>query len=202
MTQYRLLVREEVLQQLAALRHAAGTQQPGGLRDREFRALEMGLRAVAHGQEEHFSGKRLGYRTHDLRDCAEIKLSVVPESRGSRELGPSHRLIYREFEAEDGGPPYRQVIAFEPRKDDRPFEVAAARLGRDRGVRFRTFRPVAQTASSAPIRQSLPPDLRKALAAASDVAPASGAARAGPRAQHPTRPAAGRGTSPGRALRP
>jgi hypothetical protein len=199
MTQYRLLAREEVLKQRAALRHAAGTQQPGGLRDRELQTLDLGLRALAHGQEEAFSGKRLGYSTHDLSDCAEIKLSVIPESHGNRELGPSHRLIYREFEADDGGSPYRQVIAFEPRKDDRPFEVAAARLGRDRGVRFRTFRPVVQTAPSAPIRQSLPEDLRKALAAASNVAPAVGAVRSGPSAQQP-RTAPGRGVSRRREL--
>ena len=184
MTQYRLLVREEVLRQLAALRHA-GSQQPGGLRDREFRTLEQGLRAIAHGQEADFSGKRLGFAAHDLSDCAEIKLSAIPESRGNRELGPSHRLIYREFEAEDGGPPYRQVIAFEPRKDDRPFDVAAARLGRERGVRLREFRPVVHTDPPAPIRQALPQDLRIALAAASGVAPASGAVRSGPPIQKP-----------------
>jgi hypothetical protein len=184
MTQYRLLVREEVLRQLAALRHA-GSQQPGGLRDREFRTLEQGLRAIAHGQEADFSGKRLGFATHDLSDCAEIKLSAIPESRGNRELGPSHRLIYREFEAEDGGPPYRQVIAFEPRKDDRPFDVAAARLGRERGVRLHQFRPVVHTDPPAPIRQALPHDLRIALAAASGVAAASGAVRSRPPVQNP-----------------
>ncbi|TDW84528.1 hypothetical protein EV137_7342 [Kribbella pratensis] len=177
MTRYRLLVREEVLRQLATLRQA-GRQQPGGLRDREFRTIELGLRAIAHGQEADFSGKRLGFATHDLSDCAEIKLSAIPESRGSRELGPSHRLIYREFEAEDGGPPYRQVIAFEPRRDDRPFDVAAARLGRERGVRIHEFRPVVRTDPPAPIRPALPQDLRTALAAASGVAPASGAVRA------------------------
>jgi hypothetical protein len=171
MTRYRLLVREEVLKQLAVLRQA-GRQQPGGLRDREFRTLEQGLRAIAHGQEADFSGKRLSFAAHDLSDCAEIKLSVIPESRGNRELGPSHRLVYREFEAEDGGLPYRQIIAFEPRKDDRPFDVAAARLGRERGARIHEFRPIARTAPPAPIRQALPEDLRIALAAAADVAPA------------------------------
>lgn len=174
MTSYRLLVRQEVLHQLTALRLAAKTQ-PGGLRDREFRALELGLRAIANGQEQHYSGKRLGFRTHDLRDCAEIKVSAIPESRGDHDLGPSHRLIYREFEAEDGGPPYRQVIAFEPRKDDRPFEVTANRLGRERGVRLHSMQPVTYTAPPAPLRFALPPDIRTALAAAGDVASARGA---------------------------
>lgn len=181
MTQYRLLVREEVLRQLAVLRHAARTQL-GGLRDREFQTLELGLRAIAHGQEEDLSGKRLGFAAHDLRDCAEIKLAATPESRGDHDLGPSHRLIYREFEAEDGGPPYRQVIAFEPRKDDRPFEVAAARLGRERGARLREFRPVVHTAPPAPIRQALPADIRAAL---SGVAPAHGAVSGQPAGPKP-----------------
>ncbi|MEU4607206.1 hypothetical protein AB0F43_29840 [Kribbella sp. NPDC023972] len=175
MTQYRLLVREEVLQQLAVLKRAAATQAPGGLRRREHQALELGLRALVHGQEELFDGKRLGYAAYDLSDCAEIKLAVIPESRRNHELGPSHRLLYREFEAEDGGLPYREVVCFEPRKDDRPFDVAAARLGRVRGTRIRTLAAAAATSGAAPIRQPLPPDLRKALAAAANVAPASGA---------------------------
>ncbi|WP_020392320.1 hypothetical protein [Kribbella catacumbae] len=184
MTQYRLLVRPEVMQQLKALQRAAESQQPGGLRDRELRALRLGLRALANGQEESFNGKRLRHATHDLSDCAEIKLSAIPESRGNQELGPSHRLLYREFEPEDGGPPYREVISFEPRKDDRPFQVAATRLGRQLGYKLQTLHASADsrttlsptsTGGPAPIRQPLPPDLRKALAAASNVAPAHGA---------------------------
>lgn len=207
MTRYRLLVREEVLHQLAALKQAAATQQPGGLRDREHRALKLGLQALANGDEERFDGKRLGYATHDLSDCAEIKLPVIPESRGNNELGPSHRLVYREFESDDGGPPYREVVCFEPRKDDRPFKVAAARLGREAGVRSAAVRAatrvalgtVAQSGPAAPIRQALPSDLRKAVAAASGVAAAPGAvkrrrrddrSRSGPR----------RGSPPNRVL--
>lgn len=78
MTQYRLLMKPELLQQLAALSRAAKTQ-PGGLRDREFRALKASLRAIANGDEESYDGKRLGYSSnhHDLRDCAEIKLPAV-----------------------------------------------------------------------------------------------------------------------------
>jgi hypothetical protein len=185
MKQYRLLVRREVLQQLAELQRAAESQPSGGLRDREFRALRLGLAALANGQEESFNGKRLRDAAHDLSDCAEIKLSVIPESRGNQELGPSHRLLYREFEPEDGGLPYREVISFEPRKDDRPFKVAAARLDRPLGFKLNSLQSTTAappshathpSASAAPIRQPLPPDLRKALAAASDIAPARGAA--------------------------
>jgi hypothetical protein len=199
MTQYRVLVHRDVLQYLRTLERAASTQQPGGLRDRELRALRAGLRALANGEEEHFEGKRLGFTTHDLSDCAEIKLPVIPESRGNRELGSSHRLIYREFESDDGGPPYREVVCFEHRGGNRPFEVAAKRLGRAVGVRRLTLNALGASSDIAPIRQPLPADLRRALAAASDVAPAFGAVRAGPPAQQP-RTAPGRGTSPGREL--
>jgi hypothetical protein len=184
-TQYRLLVEPEVRRQLAELGRAAQSQ-PRGLRDREFRALRLGLQVLANGQEASFDGKRLGFspRHHDLRDCAEIKLPVVAETRNNQDLGPSHRLIYREFDAEDGGLPYRQVISFEHRGDDRPFKVAGSRLGREIGFRHRTLDSVSDLrpqfaqrgpGETAPIRQPLPPDLAKALAAASDVAPAAGA---------------------------
>jgi hypothetical protein len=182
MTQYRLLLKGQVMQQPVALSRAAKAQ-PGGLRDREFRALKIGLRALAEGREEAFDGKRLGYspKHHDLRDCAGIKLPVVQESRHNHDLGPSHRLIYREFEADDGGLPVRQVICFAPRRDDRPFEVAAARLGRESGSRLQALDAISNTrpqlgprppGEAAPIRQSLPPDLQVTLAAAADVAPA------------------------------
>lgn len=188
MTQYRLLLRKEVMQQLAALSRAAETQGPGGLRTREFRGLQVGLRALADGHEEEYDGKRLSHHRHDLSDCAEIKLAVIPETRHNIELGPSHRLIYREFEPEDGGLPYRQVVAYAHRGADRPFEEAASRLGRQSGTRLRVVRPAITPdnhppSTVAPIRQPLPPDLRIALAAASNVAPASGAVRRAPAAE-------------------
>ncbi|WP_198675864.1 hypothetical protein [Kribbella monticola] len=175
----------EVRRQLAELGRAAQSQ-PRGLRDREYRALRLGLQALANGQEAAFGGKRLGFsaKHHDLRDCAEIKLPVVQETRKNQDLGRSHRLIYREFEPEDGGPPYRQVISFEHRGDDRPFEVAGQRLGREIGSRHQALDAVSnlrpqfgprESSEAAPIRRPLPPDIRAALAAASDVAPARGA---------------------------
>jgi hypothetical protein len=99
----------------------------------------------------------------------------VSENRGNREPGASHRLIYREFEAEDGGPPYREAICFEHRRDDRPFTVAANRLGRDAGVRRDTVKTYGASSDISPVRQDLPPDIRRALAAASNVAPARNA---------------------------
>jgi hypothetical protein len=169
------------------------------LRDREYRALQIGVRALIDGREASFDGKRLGYRSHDLSDCAEIKLPVIPESRRNNELGPSHRLLYREFESEDGGLPYREIICFEPRKDDRPFEVAAARLGRARGTRIESLEVVGATSDAAPVRQRLPPDLSKALAAASGVAHASGATSPRPPTQQPPT-YSGRGGPPGREV--
>ncbi|GAA0931975.1 hypothetical protein GCM10009554_16190 [Kribbella koreensis] len=195
-TQYRLIIRPELRQHLFALQQAARSQ-PGGLRDREFRAAIDGLKALADGREEDFNGRRLGYspQHHDLRDCAELKVPVISESRGDRELGPSHRLIYREFEAEDGGLPYREAVCFAPRRDDRPFTTAAAILNRKLGVRVQEFSsipdrrpttgPHTRQEPAGPVRQPLPPDLRKALAAASDVAPARGAATAQPLTPRP-----------------
>lgn len=150
MTQYRLLVHRHVLHELRTLERAAATQQPGGLRDREYRALRAGLRAIANGEEAAFDGKRLGFATHDLSDCAEIKLPVIPESRANHELGPSHRLIYREFEPEDGGPPYREVVCFTHRGANRPFDVAANRLNRAVGVRHQALNTYGATSDIAP----------------------------------------------------
>ncbi|GAA0624442.1 hypothetical protein HPO96_34125 [Kribbella sandramycini] len=175
MTQYRPLARPEIRRHLLTLAQAAKGQEPGGLRAREYYALRLGIQAVIDGREAEFAGKRLTNKRHDLSDCAEIKLAVVPEMRRGSDLGPSHRLIYREFEAEDGGLPYREVVAFAHRGNDRPFEEAAARLNRREGVRLQSFRPTSETAPPAPIRQALPPDIRAALAAAGDVASARGA---------------------------
>jgi hypothetical protein len=194
--QFRILVRPRLRRQLAMLEQAAASQ-PGSLRDRELRALKLGLRALAEGREEDFDGKRLGYSPghHDLRDCAELKVPVIAESRYGNDLGPSHRLIYREFESGDGGLPYREAVCFEPRGNNRPFEVAGSRLNREVGqpnpdlAHLPNHRPSFQrdaTEPTGPPRLALPPDLRKALAVASDVAPARGAATAPPATQNPS----------------
>jgi hypothetical protein len=196
--QFRILVRPRLRRQLAVLEQAA-TSQPGSLRDRELRALKLGLQALAEGREEDFDGKRLGYSPghHDLRDCAELKVPVIAESRYGNDLGPSHRLIYREFEPEDGGLPYREAVCFEPRGNDRPFEVAGSRLNREVGqpnpdlAHLPNHRPSFQRGPAEPTGpppRPPPPDLRKALAAASDVAPARGAVTTQPPAQDPSAP--------------
>jgi hypothetical protein len=112
---------------------------------------------------------------------------VAEVNRRGRPMGPSHRLIYREFDGPGADHlPVRQVMAFEPRKDGRPFEVAANRLGRTRGAPLAELdslpnvEPAVGSAKDpsrpvTPVRRPLPPDLAKALAAASDVAPAAGA---------------------------
>ena len=162
---------------------------PGGLRDRELRALKPDFERSRTVERRATTANASATPTIDLSDCAEIKLSAIPETRGNPELGPSHRLLYREFEAEDNGPPYREIVAFERRKDDRPFHIAAARLNRPLGMRLdrlhRTTGPQTHPAANeaAPIRQRLPPDLRKALAAASDVVPARGAVTSNPSPQ-------------------
>lgn len=184
---FRLLVREEVLHQKRMLELAAKAQ-PHSLRDRELGALNAGLRILAEGREADFDGARLGYspRHSDLRDCAEIKLAVIPESRYGNDLGPSHRLIYREFEPGADGIPVRQVICFEARRDDRPFEVAGARLGRAVGRRAASLRRLPNEAPAigtrpaprytSPPRLPLPPELRTAIDAARIPPPAQGAA--------------------------
>ncbi|TDW21250.1 hypothetical protein EV650_0067 [Kribbella kalugense] len=189
------------------LEHAAASQS-GSLRGREFRALKLGLQALAEGREDEYDGKRLGYSPghHDLRDCAELKVPVVPEARHGHDLGPSHRLIYREFEADDGGAPYREAVCFAPRGSDLPFHIAGARLGREIGrpvpelAHLPNHRPTFRRGAAEPTgppRLPLPPDLRKALAVASDVSPASGAVTAQRSAQPPSTTAR-RGIPPGR----
>lgn len=189
---YRILVRPELRQHLIALSRAAKAQ-PHGLRDRELSALMTGLRALAEGREEEFEGRRLGFSPnhHDLRDCAELKLPVVQEHRHGHELGASHRLVYREFEADDGSLPVREAICFEPRKDDRPFAVAGTRLQRSVGARIQNLDGQSNTRpsiglqregqASGPVSQPLPPELRAVLAATSGVVPAGGATALGDR---------------------
>ncbi|MGW6278739.1 hypothetical protein [Kribbella sp. NPDC055071] len=191
---FRLLIRPRVRRELAMLERAAESQ-PTSLRGREFRALKLGLLALAEGREEEYDGKRLGYSPghHDLRDCAEIKVPVVSEVRHGKELGPSHRLIYREFEAEDGGLPYREAVSFAPRGDNRAFLIAAAQLQREIGhpvpelAHLPNYRPSFHRGGAEPTgppRLPLPPDLRQALAAAADVAHARGAVNTQPTSQN------------------
>jgi hypothetical protein len=112
----------------------------------EYVGVINALKALQSGREDAYEGKQLGYgpQSHDLRDCAELKVPVVPEfTPGGFPRGPSHRLIYREFDplptVRDGrvvhdpnARPYRHVVAFGHRSHD-PAAIAGRRLGRERG---------------------------------------------------------------------
>ncbi|GAA1576748.1 hypothetical protein GCM10009789_32810 [Kribbella sancticallisti] len=187
---YHLMVHPELQAQLRDL-HTKVLQDPSGPEAQQFAAVRTGLSALRDGREADLDGERLGYsdRHPDLRDCAEIKLTVVAEfTRRGRAMGPSHRLIYREFEgAAADHPPVRQVMAFEPRKDGRPFEVAANRLGRTRGAPLAELDSLPNvepavgpgkdpTRPIAPVRRPLPPDLAQAMKGLEGVPPAAGAA--------------------------
>jgi hypothetical protein len=204
--QYKLLLRAELRRQLLTLAHAAKTQ-PGTLRHRELDALKVGLRALAEGREAEYDGERLGYSSKyaDLRDCAEIKLPVVVEMKFGHELGPSHRLVYREFDAADR--PVREAICFEHRRDDRPFTIAAQRLKREIGVRASALRSLPNSRPAmgdwkdpsrpvSPPRRPLPADLEATLKAASNPT----ATRASVRGSSTSRPTPRTRASAGREL--
>jgi hypothetical protein len=206
---YQLLVHPELRDQLREL-HAEAQQNPSGPEAQEFEAVRQGLSVLRDGREAEFSGERLGYsdRHADLRVCAEIKLPVVQEfNRRGRQMGPSHRLTYREFEGPTPGDlPIRQPIAFEPRKDGRPFEVTAGRLGRTRGVPMSELQSLPNVAPAigeakdasrpaGPARQALPADLAQAMKGLEGLSSASGAATP-PIGEH-QRPASRGGPSSG-----
>lgn len=185
---YHLVLHPDLQAQLRDL-HAAAQQDPSGPEAKQFAAVRTGLAALRAGREADFEGERLGYsdRHSDLRDCAEIKLPVVAElNRRGRPMGPSHRLTYREFEGPDQAP-VRQVLAFEPRKDGRPFEVTADRLGRTRGAPLAELDSLPNTEPAVgpekdptrpvgPVRRPLPADLAQAMKALEGNPPATGAA--------------------------
>lgn len=175
--QFRLFVRRRVKRQLQAL-SAGVAHDPRGPAAARLSALLRALEIVEAGQEVSLDGKRLGYSSqhYDLRDCAEIKVPMVEEfSRDGRLLGPSHRLIYREFfAADDEQLPVREVICCEPRADGLAFEIAARDLGRIRTIEVGELRDLPNVEPaigpnkgperpSAPPRLPLPPDIAAAL---------------------------------------
>jgi hypothetical protein len=191
---YHLVAHPELTAHLRELRDAAALD-PNGPAAKQFAAVRDGLSALREGREADFDGKRLGYseRSSDLRDCAEIKIAVLEEfTRAGHPRGPSHRLIYREFDATGSGQlPVRQVITFAPRRDGRPFEITAHRLGRAPGVplaeldHLPTYAPRFGREPGRPVtppRQPLPPDLAQALKALEGAAPAPGVTSTRPQA--------------------
>lgn len=212
--QYHLVAHPELSDHLRRLRDEAQLA-PEGPAAKEFAAIRDGLPALREGREIDFDGKRLGYSENatDLRDCAEIKIPVVDEfTRSGRPRGPSHRLIYREFEGTGPGQlPVRQVIAFEPRRDGRPFDVASTRLGRAPGVALAeldhlpTFAPRNGREPNRPVtpaREPLPPDLARALKGIEGDPSPRGAARPPGTAQSSTSGAVRRPPDRGRSSDP
>jgi hypothetical protein len=176
--------------------HAEWKQDPNSPGGREFQASIDALRALREGRETDYQGKQLGYgpQSHDLRDCAELKVPVTQEfTPGGYARGPSHRLVYREFEplpsVQDGrvvqdpnAQPYRQAVAFAHRSQD-PAAIAGERLGRERGMPQRELHglsgggrpdvgPQRQGVQTTPHRIGVPPDLIRQAAILRDSPPA------------------------------
>lgn len=200
MTTYHLLFDDELRQDIDRL-SAAYQRDPRGAAGQEYAAAINAMKALQSGNEDAYVGKRLtsGPDSFDLRDCAELKVPVVAETTpGGFPRGPSHRLVYREFDpiptVQDGrvvpnpaAKPFRHVVAFGHRKED-PASVAAMRLGRTRGLLEPGLRgldeqerpsigPQRDGVPTTPQRLPLPPDLLQAARMLSGSPPAGTAAR-------------------------
>ncbi|WP_350277219.1 hypothetical protein [Kribbella sp. HUAS MG21] len=182
MTTYHLIFDDDLRQEMNRL-SAEYKRDPNSPSGREYVGVINAMKALQSGREDAYVGKQLGYGpdSHDLRDCAELKVPVVDEfTPGGFPRGPSHRLVYREFDplptVQDGrvvpdptGTPYRHVISFGHRKDD-PAATAGERLGRQRGEPARelygltgggrpSVGPQRDGAQTTPVRLPMPPDL-------------------------------------------
>lgn len=182
MTTYHLIFDEDLRHQINRLsaEYKRDPNSPGG---QEYVGVINAIKALQSGHEDAYVGKQLGYgpQSHDLRDCAELKVPVVAEfTPGGFSRGPSHRLVYREFDplpkVEDGhvvqdpgAKPYRHVISFGHRKDD-PAATAGERLGRRRGEPDRelygltgggrpSVGPQREGAPTTPVRTPVPAEL-------------------------------------------
>lgn len=144
---YHLILHKELRAHINAL-SKSHERDPRSDEGREYVAVIKALKALQEGREGEYEGKQLGYgpQSHDLRDCAELKVPVFEEYKTNGwPLGPSHRVTFREFDplprVEDGrvvpdpdARPYRHVIAFVHRADD-PAAITGERLGREVGQR-------------------------------------------------------------------
>jgi hypothetical protein len=192
--EYRLIIHPDLARELTAVEEAAA-EDPGQLTAQRFAIVQDAVAALRDGREAEYGGERLGYseKHSDLRDCAEIKVPIIQEfNRRGQPRGPSHRIIYREFDPPDDDPrPVRQLLAYERRRDGRPFAVAAQRLGRSAGRSVLDRLPAVEPATGpakarrpvSPIRRPMPADLAAAFRAAANPSPAHLAA-----APPPTRP--------------
>ena len=215
---FHLIVHDDFKQDMARL-HEAWRQDPNSSEGLEFQAAVAGLRALRAGRDNEYQGKQLGYgrQSYDLRDCAELKVPVVDErTPGGHPRGPSHRLVYREFEplpkVEDGrvvpdpsAMPYRQAVAFAHRSEE-PAAIAGERLGRRRGFPVPELHGLTgggrpsigpdrrEGIQTTPHRIPVPPDLIRQAAILRDSPPPT------PRPPASTPPASGlRPPNPGQA---
>lgn len=197
---YHLILHKGLRADVDALSEAR-KQDPHGDAAKEYVAVIKALKALQEGREGDYAGKRLtrGQNSHDLRDCAELKVPVFEEYKDNGwPLGPSHRVIYREFDplpkVEDGrvvtdpnARPFRQIVVFAHRADD-PASIAGDRLGRARGLLEPTLRglddqerpsvgPQRDGMPTTPHRLPVPPDLLHAARLLSGSPPAGSAPR-------------------------
>lgn len=146
MTTYHLIFHDDLRQEINRL-SAEYKQDPNSPGGKEYVGVINAIKALQSGSEDAYEGKQLGYgpQSHDLRDCAELKVPVVRETtRGGFPRGPSHRLVYQEFDPlltvrdgqvvdDPGAKPYRYLVSFGHRSTD-PAAIAGQRLGRTRGL--------------------------------------------------------------------
>lgn len=142
---------------------------PGSVNAKEFYAALSAFDVLREGRERYYDGERLGYSPshYDLRDCAEIKVPVIQEyNRRGRPLGPSHRMIYREYDPPRAPDlPVREIVAFAPRADGQSFGTAGDELNRTRGAELETLEGFLNTKPALgpdkdPGRAVSPPRLR------------------------------------------
>lgn len=142
-TQPRFHPTEELQQDLRRLNEAA-VANPNGA---EERLLKVTLSRLKELQQGHPGTHPLEYMPSypDLSDCRTTYVGTDPHSK------PSHRIIWRDVEAEiPGQPATREIIAFGKRENGHAYHIAGNRLGRPVGMTLDELRrapePIAENA--------------------------------------------------------
>ena len=80
MTSYHLIFDEDLRQEIDRL-SAEYRRDPNSPAGREYVGVINAIKALQSGRQDAYEGKQLGYgpQSHDLRDCAELKVPVVAE---------------------------------------------------------------------------------------------------------------------------
>jgi hypothetical protein len=178
---YRIILHSRLEQDWQS-REQRANQDPNGPEADFLRAGAGAVEVLRDGREAEMKGERLGFSTahYDLRDCAEIKVPVVQEyGKNGKPLGPSHRMIYREFQpAADDPRPIRQVVGFGERKNGAVFEQVGSNLERSKGRSAEALQELSNTEPALgpkkdPDRPFTPPrlDLPAGVAAALQTTP-------------------------------